>query len=39
MNFLRKYYHTDAVEKLSKAVAGKLIESLKKIITRKLAGS
>lgn len=39
MNFLRKYYHTDAVEKLSKAEAGKLIESLKKIITRNLAGS
>jgi len=39
MNFLRKYYYTEAVEKLSKAEAGKLIESLKKIITRNLAGS
>ncbi len=35
-NFLRKYYHTDSIEKMSKREAGKLIESLKHIITRKL---
>ncbi|HER62356.1 MAG TPA: DUF1018 domain-containing protein [Desulfobacteraceae bacterium] len=39
INFLKKYYHTDAVEKLSKSAASKLIESLKKIIARKLAAS
>jgi hypothetical protein len=37
MNFLKKYYHTDAIDKLSKGEASKLIESLKKIITRNLA--
>ena len=35
-NFLKKYYHTDSTEKLSKADASKLIESLKHIITNKL---
>lgn len=35
-NFLRKYYHAEAVEKLSKSQASKLIESLKHIITNKL---
>lgn len=35
-NFLRKYYHTDSVEKLSRVEASKLIESLKHIITGKL---
>ncbi|MDW7772119.1 MAG: phage protein GemA/Gp16 family protein [Desulfobulbaceae bacterium] len=39
MNFLKKYYHQDAIEKLNRIEASKLIESLKKIITRKLAGS
>jgi phage gp16-like protein len=38
-NFLHKYYHTDAVEKLDKAAASKLIESLKHILTGKLARS
>ncbi len=36
-NFIRKYYHTDAVEKLSKQDASKLIESLKHIITERLS--
>lgn len=35
-NFLKKYYRTDSVEKLSKIEASKLIESLKHIITSKL---
>lgn len=35
-NFLHKYYHTDAVEKLSRREASKLIESLKHILTGKL---
>ncbi|MFN2366549.1 MAG: hypothetical protein ABR523_08840 [Desulfurivibrionaceae bacterium] len=35
-NFLRKYYHTDSIDKMSKREAGKLIESLKHIITRKI---
>lgn len=38
-NFLHKYYHTDAVEKLGKADASKLIESLKHILTGKLTRS
>ncbi|MDF1577664.1 MAG: DUF1018 domain-containing protein [Desulfobulbales bacterium] len=36
VNFLRKYYHTDSIEKMSKREAGKLIESLNHIITRRL---
>jgi len=36
VNFLRKYYHTGSVEKLTKREASKLIESLKHIITREL---
>jgi phage gp16-like protein len=39
VNFLKKYYHTDSVEKMSKREAGKLIESLKHIITRRLERS
>jgi len=35
-NFLKKYYHTDSTENMSKAEASKLIESLKHIITNKL---
>jgi hypothetical protein len=35
-NFLKKYYHTDSVEKLGKREASKLIESLKHIITGNL---
>ncbi|MDH4321359.1 MAG: regulatory protein GemA [Desulfobulbaceae bacterium] len=35
-NFLRKYYHQDDTESLSKREASKLIESLKRIITRQL---
>jgi len=35
-NFLHKYYHSEAVEKLDKASASKLIESLKHIITGRL---
>jgi hypothetical protein len=38
LNFLKKYYHTDSVEKLDKREASKLIESLKHIITGKIAG-
>jgi len=34
-NFLMKYYHTDGVDKLSKAEASKLIQSLKQIIAGK----
>jgi hypothetical protein len=33
MNFLKKYYHTASVDKLTKKEASKLIESLKHIIT------
>lgn len=36
LNFLRKYYHTEQVEKLSKREASKLIEALKQIMTRQL---
>lgn len=36
VNFLRKYYHTDSIEKLGKREASKLIDSLKHIITVKL---
>ncbi len=36
LNFLHKYYHVDAVEKLDKREASKLIESLKHIITGQL---
>jgi len=35
-NFLKKYYHTDAVEKLGRFEASKLIESLKHIISGRL---
>lgn len=35
-NFLHKYYHTDAVEKLDRFTASKLIESLKHILTGRL---
>ena len=38
-NFLRKYYHADTVEKLSKREASKLIESLKHIISSNLQHS
>jgi hypothetical protein len=34
-NFLNKYYHVDAVEKLGKSEASKLIQSLKQIIASK----
>ena len=37
-NFMRKYYHHDQVAELSKREASKLIESLKKIITRQIGG-
>ena len=36
-NFLRKYYHQEEVTTLSKRDAGKLIESLKQIITRQIS--
>lgn len=36
VNFLKKYYHTDSVERLGKREASKLIESLKHIITGKI---
>lgn len=36
-NFLRKYYHQEEVESLSKRDASKLIESLKRIITRQIS--
>lgn len=35
-NFLRKYYHQQQVTELSKRDASKVIESLKRIITRRL---
>ncbi|NTV12788.1 MAG: DUF1018 domain-containing protein [Desulfobulbaceae bacterium] len=35
-NFLHKYYHAEAVEKLGKVEASKLIESLKHILAGKL---
>lgn len=38
-NFLRKYYHTEAVENMTRKEASKLIESLKHIITNKLGRS
>jgi len=36
-NFLRKYYHQEKVESLRKRDASKLIESLKRIITRQIS--
>ncbi len=35
MNFVRKYYHSDDIGRMSRKEAGKLIESLKSILARR----
>jgi len=37
-NFLRKYYHRDSIDSMSKKEAGKVIESLKSILARRGSG-